>query len=68
MSRNKIEPRGARPPGQGGQGPSRPSLVPADRLPVWKAALQAALLLGIPLTLLLVARVIMQRFFPQLGY
>jgi len=29
---------------------------------------QAALLLGIPLTLLLVARVILHRFFPGLGY
>ena len=68
MSTNRSEKRGARPPGQGGQGPSRPSLVPADPLPVWKALMQAALLLGIPVALLLVARVILRRFFPELGY
>jgi len=42
--------------------------VPAESLPGWKAAVQALLLLGIPLTLLFVAKVVLKRFFPELGY
>lgn len=58
---------GATPPGQ--HPPSgRPGLVPSDPLPGWKAVVQALLLLGTPLALLLVCRVILQRFFPELGY
>jgi len=54
-------------PGQS-QGPGRIPLHPADPLPGWKALMQAAILLGLPLTLLLVARLILRKFFPSLGY
>ena len=43
-------------------------LIPTDPLPGSKALMQAAILLGIPLTLLLVARLILRKFFPTLGY
>lgn len=46
----------------------RPGLVPADPLPVWKALVQVLVLLAIPITLLLVARIVLRRFFPELGY
>jgi len=42
--------------------------VPVDPLPGWKAALQAALLVGIPLTLLFVAKMVLRKYFPELGY
>ena len=58
---------GATPPGQ--QAPTgRPSLVPAVSLPGWKAMVQAVVLLGIPLTLLFAAKLVLKRFFPELGY
>jgi hypothetical protein len=58
---------GATPPGQ--QAPTgRPSLVPADPLSGWKAMVQAVVLLGIPLTLLFAAKLVLKRFFPELGY
>ncbi len=67
MSRMNRRPVGANPPGH--HPPTgRPSLVPADPLPGWKALVQALLLVGIPLALLLVAKVIVKRFFPELGY
>jgi hypothetical protein len=46
----------------------RPSLVPEDPLPGWKALLQALFLLGVPILLLLITRVILRGFFPELGY
>ncbi|MFQ5877972.1 MAG: hypothetical protein ACE5JH_09850 [Acidobacteriota bacterium] len=57
------------PHGTGG-GPltGRRELVPRDPLPAWKALLQALILLGIPLGLLLIARVILRTYFPELGY
>jgi len=58
---------GANPPGQQPQG-GRPSLIPADPLPGWKAAIQALLLVGIPLALLFAAKLVLKRFFPELGY
>lgn len=49
----------------GGAGPSgRPPLEPADPLPLSTAIIQVALLLGIPMVLLLLAKVILTRFFP----
>jgi hypothetical protein len=59
--------QGATPPGQSPQG-GRPGLIPADPLPGWKALVQAALLLGIPIALLLVTKVILKTYFPALGY
>jgi len=47
---------------------ARPTLIPADRLPGWKAIAQALILLGVPIALLLIAKVILRTFFPQLGY
>jgi len=46
----------------------RPSLEPSDPLTLWAAILQIAVLLGIPITLLLFAKVILRTFFPELGY
>lgn len=46
----------------------RPSLVPADPLPGWKAMLQALFLLGVPIALLWITRAILRVFFPELGY
>ncbi len=59
--------RGARPPGQS-PGPGRRSLVPAESLPAWKAAIQVLILLGIPITLLFAARIVLRVYFPHLGY
>ena len=67
MSKGNRQQRGPQMPGQS-QGPGRIPLHPADPLPGWKALMQAAILLGIPLTLLLVARLILRKFFPSLGY
>ncbi len=46
----------------------RPSLIPEDPLPGWQALIQALLLLGVPILLLLLAKVMLQNFFPALGY
>ena len=68
MSRaSRGQQRGAQPPGQV-QPVARPTLIPADPLPGWKAIVQAIILLGIPIALLLVAKVVLRKFFPQLGY
>jgi hypothetical protein len=67
MAKPNRRPGGATPPGQQTHA-GRPSLVPADPLPGWKAAVQALLLLGIPLTLLFAAKLVLKRFFPELGY
>jgi ACR3 family arsenite efflux pump ArsB len=57
---------------QGGGGPAqpvgRPGLIPAESLPVWKALVQVFILLGIPIALLVIARFILRRYFPELGY
>jgi len=49
-------------------GAPRPSLTPQNPLPGRVALVQAIVLLGIPLTLLFVAKIILRKFFPQLGY
>jgi len=67
MAKMNRGPGGAVPPGQQHQG-GRPSLVPADPLPGWKAAVQALLLVGIPLVLLFAAKVVLKKLFPELGY
>ena len=67
MANMNRRPSGATPPGQQPQG-GRPSLVPADPLPGWQAAIQVLFLLGIPLGLLFAAKFVLKRFFPELGY
>lgn len=62
MARNERAPRGA------SGTPGRPSLEPADPLPLRTALLQVILLLGIPIGLLLFAKIILKTFFPELGY
>jgi hypothetical protein len=54
--------------GKGGGQIARPSLEPANPLKARTAFMQAAILLGIPVGLLLFAKVILRMFFPQLGY
>lgn len=46
----------------------RPSLVPENPLPGWKALLQALFLLGMPIALLWLTRAILRAYFPELGY
>ena len=46
----------------------RPSLVPEDPLPGWQAFIQTLFLLGIPILLLVLAKVVLRNFFPELGY
>jgi hypothetical protein len=49
----------------GGAGPTgRPPLEPSDPLPLSTALIQVALLLGIPLVLLYLAKVVINQFFP----
>jgi hypothetical protein len=67
MARSHSQARAAN-PGSRPTPSGRPSLIPEDPLPGWKAALQALVLLGLPLALLLIAKVILRTFFPQLGY
>lgn len=55
-------------PARGQGAANRPSLVPANPLPGWLAIVQVLILLGIPLTLLFVARLVLHHFFPDLGY
>ena len=46
----------------------RPSLEPTDPLPLGTAVVQVVLLLGIPIGLLLFAKIVLRSFFPELGY
>ena len=46
----------------------KPPLEPTDPLSPQLAFLQVALLLGIPLGLLALTKVVLSRFFPGLGY
>jgi hypothetical protein len=46
----------------------RPSLIPDNPLPVSRALIQALVLLGVPILLLLVGKILLRRFFPELGY
>ncbi|HKQ97830.1 MAG TPA: hypothetical protein VJV75_08145 [Candidatus Polarisedimenticolia bacterium] len=59
----RIEPK-SKPAGGG----SRPPLEPTEPLPAHVAWLQVVVLLGIPLGLLLLGKVVLGRFFPGLGY
>jgi hypothetical protein len=43
-------------------------LIPSNPLSARKAFVQVALLLGIPLVVLLLARFLLRQFFPSLGY
>lgn len=52
----------------GGSGGGRPPLEPTDPLTVRTALIQATILLGLPLGLLLFAKVLLRAFFPDLGY
>ena len=47
---------------------SRPPLEPTNPLSTRMALIQTLLLLGIPLGLLALAKVVLSRFFPGLGY
>lgn len=51
----------------GGTG-NKPPLEPTDPLSAQMALMQVVLLLGIPLGLLVLAKVILSRYFPGLGY
>lgn len=51
-----------------GQGGTKPPLEPTDPLSGQMALLQVVLLLGIPLGLLALGKVILARYFPGLGY
>jgi hypothetical protein len=64
MARVEQKNRPAGGPAAGG----RPSLEPADPLKGSTAFIQTLILLGIPIALLLFAKVILQKFFPGLGY
>jgi hypothetical protein len=46
----------------------RAGLIPANPLPVTTALVQVLILLGIPIALLVIARFILRRYFPELGY
>jgi hypothetical protein len=46
----------------------RQKLVPDNPLTGWQALIQTLFLLGIPLALLLLAKVVLRTFFPELGY
>jgi hypothetical protein len=63
-----TRPGGSQRPTQAKGAAAKPSLVPTDPLPGWLAAVQVLILLGVPITLLLVARLVLHHYFPQLGY
>ncbi|PYQ13129.1 MAG: hypothetical protein DMH00_05030 [Acidobacteria bacterium] len=44
------------------------NLIPANPLSAREALIQVALLIGIPLILLLLARILLHQFLPSLGY
>lgn len=66
MAQMQRSPRSG--PPQGGAPTGRPGLVPPTSLALSTALLQVALLLGIPLALLLLARPVLRTYFPELGY
>jgi len=51
-----------------GPGTGRPGLVPANPISAQRALLQVAVLLGIPLVLLIIGKVLIRAWFPELGY
>jgi len=64
MAQGQAKGRAGGGTGSGG----RPPLEPADPLQVSTALIQAAFLLGIPVVLLLLAKVVLTRFFPGVAY
>ena len=50
-----------------GSGGGRPGLIPANPMPLSRAIIQVVLLLGIPLTILVLCKLALQRLFPELG-
>ena len=64
MAQNETRMRPAGSAGPGG----RPALEPLDPLPLSTALVQVALLLGVPITLLLLAKVVLVRFFPGVAH
>ena len=46
----------------------RPSLVPKEPLSGWVALVQVLVMLGVPLTLLILAKLVLKSYFPELGY
>jgi hypothetical protein len=65
------EPKPPKPRGRESRtGPSTevPGLIPSDPLPARVAILQVVLLFGIPLLLLALAKYLLHRYFPTLGY
>jgi len=64
MAQSQMKARSAGGAGSGG----RPPLEPADPLPLSTALIQAAILVGIPVTLLLLAKVVLTRFFPGVAH
>ena len=67
-----AEPRGARNRTGSSRTPEPKNvvtdLIPANPLSPRVALIQIALLVGIPLLLLLLARFVLRQFFPSLGY
>ena len=50
-------------------GPSgRPPLEPTDPLPLSTALVQIVLLLGVPIVLLFIAKIVLTRFFPGVAH
>lgn len=52
----------------GGAPGGRPALEPSDPLSLRAALIQIVVLLGIPIALLLFAKIVLRAFFPELGY
>jgi len=67
MSQANRRPPGAPHPGHHAPAGRQP-LEPADPLPGWKAMVQALLLVGIPMVLLLIAKFVLKTYYPELGY
>ena len=63
--------RSSRKGGRGGPGGGPrggPRLIPEVPLSGWVAFLQVAVLLGLPIGLLILVKIILRLFFPDLGY
>ncbi len=59
--------RSSRKGGRGGPG-GGPRLTPEVPLSGWLAFVQVAVLLGLPIGLLILVKIILKLFFPDLGY
>jgi hypothetical protein len=60
--------RAAKGAAQGGKKEPTSELIPSNPLSTREAVIQIALLVGIPLILLLLAKALLHQFFPSLGY